>query len=295
MGEQKTPDESSVADSDRPTRPRRIRRLAWWFGSRVAVVYLGLMVVAMFFEERLIFFPSRYPEGDWNPRGLTVEDAEFTADDGVRLHGWFCPVENPRAVVLVSHGNAGNITHRDEEIKLWQRHLGVSIFIYDYRGFGRSEGSPNEAGVYADVRAAYRWLTEQKQIAAEEIVLRGESIGSAVSLQLALEVPHRALIMESPFTSAVAMGQRSFPFLPVRWVMRNRFDSDRKISQYRGPLLITHGTRDSIVPFEMGEALFGLANDPKKFYPVRGADHNDVPFTGGAAYFRAIDEFLENF
>lgn len=295
MGEQKTPDESSAADTGRPTQPRRIRRLAWWLSSRVAVVYFGLMVVAMFFEERLIFFPSRYPEGDWDPRGLTVEDAEFTAEDGVWLHGWFCPVQNPRAVVLISHGNAGNITHRDEEIKLWQRHLGVSVFIYDYRGYGRSEGSPNESGVCADARAAYRWLTEQKQIGADEIVLRGESIGSAVSLQLALEVPHRALIMESPFTSAVAMGQRSFPFLPVRWVMRNRFDSDRQITRYRGPLLITHGTNDSIIPFEMGQQLFELANEPKRFYPVRGADHNDVPFVGGAAYFHAIGEFLDEF
>ncbi len=259
----------------------------------VAVVYLAVMVLLMWLEEHFIFFPMRYPGGNWRPQGLTVEDAEFVAADGVRLHGWFCPVADPRAVVLVSHGNAGNVTHRADEIRLWQQHLGVSVFIYDYRGYGRSEGRPNESGLYADAHAAYRWLTEVKRIAADQIVLRGESIGSAVSLQLGLEVPHRALIMESPFTSAVDMGARSFPWLPVRWIMRNRFDSLAVIGRYRGPLLITHGTEDSIVPFEMGRRLYEHANEPKRFFAVPNADHNDVPFVGGDAYFRAIAEFLD--
>jgi fermentation-respiration switch protein FrsA (DUF1100 family) len=260
---------------------------------RVAVLaYLLVMVFLMFLEEHLIFFPLRYPEGDWEPAGLAVEDAEFMADDGTRLHGWFCPVGEPRAVVLVSHGNAGNITHRAEEIRLWQQHLGVSLFIYDYRGYGRSGGSPYEKGLYDDARAAYRYLTEQLKTPAREIVLRGESIGSAVSLELGLEVPHRALILESPFTSAVDMGSLSFPWVPVRWLMRNRFDSLSKIDRYAGPVLVTHGTHDSIVPFEMGKRLFERAREPKMFYAVPNADHNDVPFVGGTAYFRAIDSFL---
>lgn len=225
---------------------------------------------------------------------MEFEDVEFAAADGMHLHGWYCPVDNPRAVVLMSHGNAGNVTHRTDEILLWQRHLRVSVFIYDYRGFGRSEGSPNEAGVYADARGAYRWLTEDKGIAAGDVVLRGESIGSAVSLQVALEVPHRALIMESPFTSAVEVGQLHYGWLPVKLVMRNRFESIDKIGKYQGPLLITHGTRDSIIPFTMGQALFDRANEPKTFYAVKGADHNDVPFVGGTAYFQAIDRFLKS-
>lgn len=287
----KKPDESGTPGPNPPLR-RRVRQVIWRVARTGAAAYLGFMLLAMIFEERLIFFPSRYPEGNWRPNGLAVEDVEFAADDGVRLHGWLCPVDRAEAVVLVSHGNAGNITDRAEEIKLWQRHLGVTVFIYDYRGFGRSEGRANEAGVYADARAAYRWLTEQQGIPAEQIVLRGESIGSAVSLQLALDVPCRGLILESPFTSAVEMGSRSFPWLPVRWVMRNRFDSIGKIERYRGPLLVTHGTRDSIVPFEMGQRLFERANEPKQFYAVRGADHNDVPWVGGPAYFDALAEFL---
>lgn len=249
----------------------------------------------MFAEERLIFFPDRYPAGDWQPARIRFEDAAFETADGVKLHGWYCPVDQPKAVAIFSHGNAGNITNRADEIELWQRHLHVSVFIYDYRGYGRSEGKPNEVGVYEDARAAYRWLHEQKGIPADEIVLRGESIGSAVSLQLALEVPHRALILESPFTSAVEMGQITMPWLPVRLLMRNRFDSIGKIGNYHGPVLVTHGTRDSIVPFQMGQRLFDAANEPKRFYAVRGADHNDVPFVGGLAYFRAIGEFLESY
>jgi hypothetical protein len=269
----------------------------WWRSAlRIvgvpAIVYLGLIGFAMLLEESLIFYPTPYPEGDWQPAGLKFEDADFTAADGVRLHGWYCAIESPRATVLFSHGNAGNITHRSDEIQLWQRHLHVSVFIYDYRGYGRSQGSPNEAGVYADARAAYRWLNERRGIAADDIVLRGESIGGAVSLELALHVPHRALIMESSFTSAIEIGERMMPWLPVRLLIRNRFDSINKIGNYHGPLLVTHGTRDSIVPFEMGQRLFERANEPKRFYAVRDADHNDVPFVGDAPYFQAIDEFL---
>jgi hypothetical protein len=293
MGERKNADRAA-SDSVEPRSRARRALASGWRGLRIlALIYLGILVLLMIFEEHLIFFPSRYPEGDWNPAGLEFDAAEFVAADGVRLHGWFCPVPEPRAVVLVSHGNAGNITHRAEEILLWQRHLHVAVFIYDYRGYGRSEGSPNEAGVYADVQAAYRYLLEERAVAPQQIVLRGESIGSAVSLELGLHQPHRALIMESPFSSLMDMGSHLYPWFPARWLVRNRFDSASKITQYRRPLLITHGTRDSIIPFRMGQQLYELANEPKHFSPVPGADHNDVPWVGGAAYFQAIDRFLD--
>jgi hypothetical protein len=281
-----------ISAATQPHDSKRTRRRVLRIMRNGLVIYFGILLLLMFLEEKLIFFPMRHPAGDWQPAGLDFEDAEFTAADGTRLHGWYCPVPEPRATVLFSHGNAGNITHRVDEIALWQRHLRVSVFIYDYRGFGRSEGSPDEPGVYADARAAYRWLVTEKQIQPEKFVLRGESIGCAVSLQLGLEVPHGALILQSPFTSAVDMGQRRFPWLPARWIMRNRFDNAEKIRQYRGPVLIQHGELDSIVPFDMGRRLFELANDPKRFCPIRDADHNDVPFAGGDGFFRAIDEFL---
>jgi fermentation-respiration switch protein FrsA (DUF1100 family) len=190
------------------------------------------------------------------------------------------------------HGNAGNMTHRVDRITMWQQSLHVSVFVFDYRGYGRSAGQPNEPGVYRDARAAYRWLTTDKGIAPDDVVFFGESLGTAVVLQLATEVPPRALILESPFTSAVAMGQRAFPWLPVRWIMRNRFASIEKIRRYHGPLLIVHGTQDTLIPFTMGQTLFDHANEPKRFYAVAGADHNDVAVTGGRLYIQAIDDFL---
>jgi fermentation-respiration switch protein FrsA (DUF1100 family) len=246
----------------------------------------------MLFEERLIFFPSRYPSGDWHPAGLQCEDVAFETQDGVRLHGWYCPVPYPRCVFLMAHGNAGNITHRVDRIIAWQRLLNVSVFVFDYRGYGRSTGQPNEPGVYSDARAAYRWLTADKGIVPDDVVFFGESLGAAVALQLAIEVPHGALILESPFTSAVEMGQRAFPWLPVRWIMRNRFASIEKIGRYQGPLLIMHGTQDTVIPFAMGQTLFAHANAPKRFYAVTGADHNEVAVVGGRPYMQAMDDFL---
>jgi fermentation-respiration switch protein FrsA (DUF1100 family) len=256
------------------------------------MVYLLLVGLTMVFEERLIFVPSRYLNGNWHPPGLQCEDVEFAAHNGIRLHGWYCPVPRPRCVFLMAHGNAGNITHRVDRITSWQRSLNVSVFVFDYRGYGRSTGYPNEPGVYSDARAAYHWLTADKGIAPDDVVFFGESLGTAVALQLATEVTPRVLILESPFTSAVEMGQRAFPWLPVRWMMRNRFASIEKIGRYHGPLLIIHGTQDTVIPFTMGQTLFDRANEPKRFYAVTGADHNDVALMGGRPYMQTMDEFL---
>jgi uncharacterized protein len=253
---------------------------------------LLLVGCSMVFEERLIFVPSCYPNGNWHPVGLQCEDVAFATQDGVRLHGWYCPVPRPRCVFLMMHGNAGNITHRVDRIMAWQHLLNVSVFVFDYRGYGRSAGQPNEPGVYHDARAAYQWLTADKGIAPNDVVFFGESLGAAVALQLATEVPPRALILESPFTSAVEIGQRAFPWLPVRWIMRNRFASIEKIGRYHGPLLIIHGTQDTVIPFAMGQTLFAHANEPKRFYPVPGADHNEVAVVGGRPYMQAMDAFL---
>lgn len=282
---------SDARDNSKPPRGE-----ATSFGWRVVrvvrfglAVYLSLVLLMMFFEESLIYFPIRYPEGDWAPAGLEFEDATFETSDGVRLHGWYVPHDDPRAVLLFSHGNAGNITHRAHVLRTFER-LGVAVLIYDYRGYGRSEGSPNEEGVIRDARAARAWLAQRAGVAEEQIVLLGRSLGSAVSVQLAAQDGARGLVLESSFTSMPDVAAKHYPWLPVRLVMRNRFDSAEVIGRYHGPLLQSHGDRDTIIPIELGRRLFELANEPKQFYVLRGSDHNDPH---PAEYYEVLDAWLE--
>ena len=159
---------------------RRTWPLRW-----LTTAALAVLLVLMLFEESLIFFPARYPEGNWQPRDLEFEDAWFDAADGTRLHGWYAPAERRVSHLLIAHGNAGNLAHRADLVRYVQRELGVSVLIFDYRGYGRSEGRPSEPGILADARAARQWLAARAEISPGEIVLLGESIGGAVMVELA--------------------------------------------------------------------------------------------------------------
>jgi fermentation-respiration switch protein FrsA (DUF1100 family) len=237
-----------------------------------ALVVLGVM---MFFENSLIYFPVVYPEGDWNPRGLPVEDAWFQAADGIRVHGWYLPKQNARAAVLFCHGNGGNLTHRVDTLAMLHRRVGVSVLIFDYRGYGRSEGHPDEAGVLADARAARAWLADRENIRPADVVLMGESLGGAVAVDLAARDGARALVLESTFSSLPDVAAYHYTWLPVRWAMRTQFDSVAKIGNYHGPLLQAHGDADTIVPLRFGRRLFEAAAEPKQFLLLPGHDHND--------------------
>jgi hypothetical protein len=253
---------------------------------------LGVLLIVLF-ENKLIYFPAKYPEGSWQPGtySLRAEDCFFRSDDGVQLHGWFFPVDTPRATLLWCHGNAGNITHRlDNAWRLLR--LGVSVFIFDYRGYGRSEGTPSEEGLYLDAMAAYRFVTEEKHVNASALVIFGRSIGASVAVDLASRRPCGGVILESAFTSAKDVASELWPFLPIRWFVRSQFDAASKIGRINVPILFTHGTRDATVPLRLGQKLFGLANEPKWFYQIEGADHNDTYIVGGERYFRRIGEFI---
>ncbi|MDZ7620199.1 MAG: alpha/beta hydrolase [Patescibacteria group bacterium] len=270
----------------------RVMGLAVWRVARIILLaYLGLLLVLMWFEETFIFVPAKHPAGDWQPAGLEFEDTWIETADGVRLHGWYVEHPSPRAVILFNHGNAGNVTNRVGILHALTRHVGASVLVYDYRGYGRSGGKPNEKGLYADARAARAWLAERAGVESDEIVLMGESLGGAVAVELAASDGCRALILDSAFTSAPDMATLLFPFIPARLLMRNRFDSIGKIGRYAGPLLQCHGTRDTIVPFTQGERLFAAAEAarPKRFMPMPGLDHND---SRPAAYYDAVREFL---
>ncbi len=264
---------------------------AWRLVRALLLVYLGLLLIMMWFEESLIFIPSKYPVGDWQPHGLDFEDAWFETHDGVKLHGWYVEHPSPRAVILFSHGNAGNVTHRAGIMEMLTRVAQASVLVYDYRGYGRSEGRPNERGVYADARAARAWLAQRVGVQPGRIVLMGESLGAAVAVELAAADGCRALVLESAFTSAPDMAAVHYPFVPARLLMRNRFDSIAKIGKYQGPLFQGHGTADTIVPFDQGKRLFEAAKsaEPKQFLAMEGRDHNDPP---PWSYYETLGDFL---
>jgi hypothetical protein len=262
-----------------------------WRAARVLLIaYLVVLVAVMFLEESMIFFPSVYPEGDWRPAGLAVEDAWFQAADGTKLHGWYLPHPRARAAVLFCHGNGGNITHRAYALHVLNRRVGVSVLMFDYRGYGRSEGKPDEPGILADARAARAWLAARENIRESDIVMMGESLGGAVAVDLAARDGARALVVESTFSSLPDVGAYHYAWLPVRLLARTRLDSLSKIGDYRGPLLQAHGDRDTIVPIEFGRRLFEAANEPKQFLVLPGHNHNDLlPNT----YYDALAEFIE--
>lgn len=244
----------------------------------------------MTFEESAIFHPSRYPEGDWDSEPA-YEDAWFTPADGARIHGWYAEAKNPRAVVLFAHGNAGNITHRRWVLELFRDRLGASVLAFDYRGYGRSEGAPNERGILADARAARAWLAKRAGVDERDIVVAGESLGGGVAVDLAAKDGARGLVLMNTFSSLPEVASSHFRLLPARLLMTTRLDSRSKIGDYRGPLLQTHGDADRVVPYALGRRLFDAANEPKRFIAVRGGDHNDPP---SREFLGALDRFLDD-
>lgn len=269
-----------------------VGEVRWW---RVLLLVVVLLIVLpLVFEKRLIYYPQREHEASARALGLASEDLTLTAEDGVRLHALFLPVPSSRFSVLFAQGNAGNLSHRLDRAIFLQSRLRADVLLFDYRGYGRSEGSPDEQGTYRDARAAYRWLTATRRVPPERIVLFGESLGGAVALDLALGHPARALVLESPFTSVPDMAAVVFPFLPARWLVRTRYDNLRKVGRLAMPLLVLHGDRDEVVPFAQGRRLFEAAPMPKRFFAIAGAGHNDTYFVGGEAYWKALADFLDD-
>jgi hypothetical protein len=256
------------------------------------VCLLALAAGLVIFEEKLIYFPSR--DLEWAPAdlGLVHEEVFLATSDGTRIHGWYLPAKEAGIeTVLVCHGNAGNVSDRLDRAVRLQKELAVNVLLFDYRGFGRSEGSPDEEGTYQDGLAAYRYLTEKRGIAPTSIVLFGESLGAAVAIELAGRVKAGALVLEAPFTSIRAMAKVAYPFLPTFWV-RTRYDNLSKIGELEMPVLIFHGTRDDVVPFAQGEELYRAAREPKAFVAVEGAGHSDVYAVGGELYWNAWKEWV---
>lgn len=269
----------------------------------LVIVAVAAVLVLRRFEPRLIFFPAKFPDGYWDTSQfpeLQIEECWFTAEDGVRLHGWFAPAQltepqsaaAPIPTLLFCHGNAGNLSGRVMNVAALVR-LGINVFIFDYRGYGKSEGEPTEQGVYRDAMAAYDYLVARDDVQRKHLVLFGRSLGGAVAVDLATKRPCSRLILEATFTSAADMARGAFGPFPIHYVLKTRFDSLSKIRDIRVPLLCIHGTQDTVVPFALGQRLFEAAHEPKTFYPIPGADHHNTYEVAGPAYFGKLTRFLQ--
>jgi fermentation-respiration switch protein FrsA (DUF1100 family) len=240
-------------------------------------------------ENRGIYQPAKYPRGEWNQTSVLAQDANFTAADGTKLHGWYVNCAQPKGHALLLHGNAGNVTLLAETLRTLNRRHNLSVLALDYRGFGKSEGKPSEEGLYQDARAARRWLAEKEGIAETDVILMGVSLGGAVAVDLAARDGARGLVLSNTFTSLPAAAQHQVPWLPMNLVLSTQMDSLAKIKEYRGPLLISHSEADEVVPFTQGQALYDAAPGPKRLINNHGSKHNDPQ---SEEYRVALDEFL---
>ena len=258
------------------------------------VTWCGIALYLYFSQSRLLYYPdmpSRTVDATPENIGLAYEELQLTSSDGVHLHGWYVPAQEQRGTVLFSHGNAGNIGHRLDSVRLFNR-LGLNVLIYDYRGFGNSEGKTTEAGTYLDGQAAWTWLTEEKQTDPGQIVIFGRSLGAAIAADLASRYCAAAVILESAFTSVPDMAARLYPWLPVRLLSRFQYNNLDKVSRITSPLLIVHSRDDEIVPYEQGERLFEQAREPKQFLELNGG-HNDGFYLSRDHYAESLAEFLQ--
>lgn len=244
-----------------------------------------------FYEKKGIYFPIR--KIDLTPKdvGLEYEDVYFLSSDGIKINGWYIPAKESRATLLFCHGNAGNISHRIEIIDMFCR-IKLDVFIFDYRGYGRSQGSPTEKGLNADAHAAYTYLIDKRKLNEGTIVVYGKSLGANVAVELCSKIKPAALISESAFASALEMGKKLFPFLPIKWFITIKYDALSKIKDITAPKLIIHSEDDEIIPFQQGRKLFEAAPEPKEFYPMRGG-HNEAIFQAKEDFVNKIDIFLQ--
>jgi fermentation-respiration switch protein FrsA (DUF1100 family) len=249
--------------------------------------------VFRWFEHRQVFDPDRHLETSGNELGRPFEDVHFQAVDGVGLHGWFFPADTDstrkRFIYLLCHGNAGNISHRLDHCAALLE-TGASVFIFDYRGYGRSQGRPGEEGTYLDAQAAHQWL-RQKGFAPTNIVALGESLGGGVASELALRESLGGLILQSTYTSIPDVGAELFPWLPVRWISTIKYDTRARLSRIRVPLLIMHSREDGLIGFSHAEGNFAVANEPKMFWEIAGG-HNQFLEGDRARYLEGLNRFL---
>ena len=283
--------------------------LVWAVAVAAALAIAAVLARQSGLVDRLfVYFPERELASTPADYGVAFEDVWIDSSDGVRLHGWLvsavssssvssgAALGHPGRAMLWLHGNAGNIGDRAEAVAAMVRATGATVLIIDYRGYGRSGGSPDEEGLYQDAEAAFDYLVARRKSHGESVAVYGRSLGAAVAVELATRRDVGALILEAPFTSIAAMVRRTYRFLPAGLVVRARFDSLAKMPSVRSPVMVLHGTRDEIVPSDMGRQIYQASpNDKgdKRLFLMKGGSHNDPHTDPAAPYFTALREFLE--
>ncbi|MBI4306536.1 MAG: alpha/beta hydrolase [Chloroflexi bacterium] len=244
-------------------------------------------------ERNLVYFPDKTLLRTPSSLGLKYRDIWLRTRDRVRIHGWMIDDRSDRTVLLF-HGNAGNISFRLGEVALLIDRLNVNVFLLDYRGFGLSGGRPSERGTRLDAAAAVEFLLEEARVPVDRLIYFGRSLGAAVAADLAARVRPAAVILESPLPSVMRMTQASYPWLApvVNPLFLTRYDTLSSLRRVRAPVFIAHGDEDEVIPFALGREVFDAAREPKVWYPVAGAGHNDMVVTGGAAYLDALGVFV---
>ena len=264
-----------------------------WVTAIIGGFFLILAGYIYFSQSRLVFYPTREIAAEPSDVGLAFEDVWIPKSGGEKLHGWMITpdsTENDYPVVLFSHGNAGNISHRLETAHFING-LGAGILLYDYSGYGKSGGEPSEKGMYSDIRACFDWLVSEKGITPDRIVLFGRSLGGVPSIHLAAERNCRGLVVESSLTSAHEMGKLMFPYMPVSLLIRYDMNSLARITQVRQPVVVAHSPNDEMIPFSMGERLFEAAPKPKRLVKLIGG-HNERDYFSDQEYVDALKWIL---
>lgn len=252
------------------------------------LVAVGVWAALAWLAHRSAFFPMRYPQGWWQAQQeVGAEDIWLTASDGVKLHCWWVGSRDAALATLFLHGNAGNVTHRGAALREIAA-AGSAVLIVDYRGYGKSEGSPSESGLYRDAQAGYDWLLG-KGFPESRIIIHGESLGTAVAVELASRKDCWGVVLEAPFSSAREVAAKVFPFVGpmVMW----GFDSMGRIDSVRAPLLVIHGDRDEVIDIELGRKLYAAAREPKRMWVIPGGGHNNIVEAAGPEYARRLREF----
>lgn len=260
------------------------------------MLYGAICAYVFFMQARLIYYPnlpSRELTASPADIGLQYESITITTSDDIRLHGWFVPADKARGVMLFFHGNAGNISHRLELLAIFHD-LGLSSLIIDYRGYGQSQGKVSEQGTYLDAEAAWQYLTRERNIQPENIVVYGMSLGGAIAADLAARQQPGGVIIGSSFTSIPDMGARLYPFLPVRLLSRFSYDTRESLKSVSCPVLVIHSREDEIIPYKNGTILFEAAKEPKSFLEIHGS-HNEGFLTSGRLYIDGLDNFISTF